>query len=356
MTDYGIDVSSFNSIASWSAVRAVPNTWTWCKATQGSGYTNPRFASQFTGAAAAGLAAGAYHFADPNVPVQANVDHFVSIAAPLGAFRAGAWLPMLDIENDTADGITWSGPVANAFIMSFRDRLRAATGVRQLCVYASQGWFSTGFLRPNDWADQDVFLCAARYGVSPGNVGWSHPRLAVHQYTDGTAQFGGTLYATDRSVILSPFTRDQLTIGGVSPAIATPGDVMFEFVANGDTVQDKSQPVSRTNGLNQVVLLLGGGKTLPATWGDVCAKDKTYGGDGTGSVLGVSGAAYQSYLDTDTATRAAEKAIAALTPAAIAQAVTSALPPSAGGTAAPTYDIATEPGGVVIAKAIPEKV
>jgi hypothetical protein len=210
-------------------------------------------------------------------------------------------------------------------------------------------------LRPNDWADQDVFLCAARYGFSPGNVGWSHLRLAVHQYTDGTAQFGSTLYATDRSVILPAFTRDQLTIGGgVSPAVTTPGDTMFEFVGNGDTAQDKTKPVSRDNGLGQVVLLLGGGKVVPATWGDVCAKDQKFGGDGTGSVLGVAGVAYQAYLDTDAATRAAEKAVTALTPQAIAQAFVSALPASAGG-AAPTYDIATEPGGVVIAKAIPEK-
>jgi lysozyme len=342
VADYGIDVSSYNTIASWPAVRGVPNTWAWCKATQGGGYTNPRFVSQFTGAAAAGLAAGAYHFADPNVSVAANVSHFVAIAGAVGAFSKGAFVPLLDIENDTVDGINWTAAGANAFIAAFRDQLRAATGQRKLCVYASQSWFSSGFLRPNDWADQDVFLCAARYGFSPGNVGWSHPRLAVHQYTDGTAQFGSTLYSTDRSVLLAPFTRDQLTIGGgVSPAVTTtPGDIVFEFVC--DVSTPSSSPYDPKTGFKQVRRLAGAGLLESATWADVCAKDKSYGGDGTGSVLGLEPADFAAVLATDALVRGALKNMSSLA--------------GAGGSgAAPTYDIAIQPGDVVIAKAYPEK-
>lgn len=342
MANYGIDVSSFNTITNWSAVRDVGNTWMWSKATQGGGYTNPRFASQFTGAAGAGLAAGAYHFPDPNVSVAANVSHFVGIAGAVGAFAKGAFVPMLDVENDTADGIVWTAASANAFIAAFRDQLRAVTGQRKLCVYAPQSWWANGMLRPNDWADQDVFLCAARYGFSPGNVGWSHLRLAVHQYTDGTAQFGSTLYATDRSVILPAFTRDQLTIGGgVSPAVTTPGDIVFEFICDEDT--QASKPFDPKTGFNDVRRQVGGGLLENATWADVCAKDKTYGGDGTGSVLGVSHADFTAALATDVLVRGALKNMAS---------ITAASPPAA---ALPIYDIATEPGGVVIAKAIPEK-
>jgi len=75
-------------------------------------------------------------------------------------------------------------------------------------VYASQNWWLTGFLRPGDWADANTYLCAARYGVAAGNVGWTHPKLAFHQYTDAAQPF-----ATDRSIMLAGFSLDQFTIG-----------------------------------------------------------------------------------------------------------------------------------------------
>jgi GH25 family lysozyme M1 (1,4-beta-N-acetylmuramidase) len=211
MPDYGIDVSGYNTITNWSEVRASGNAWAWAKATQGSGYTNPLFGGQYAGASAAGLLTGAYHFADPTVSVAANVDHFVSVAGPLGAFHDGAFVPMLDLENDPGDGISWTAGSANGFVAAFRDGLRAATGQRKLCVYASQSWWADGMLRPDDWADGDVYLCAARYQVAPGDVGWSHPRLAVHQYTN-SASTPGAAGPTDRSVTVGAFTAASLTI------------------------------------------------------------------------------------------------------------------------------------------------
>jgi hypothetical protein len=329
MADYGIDVSSANTIASWPAVRAVPNTWAWCKATQGGGYTNPRFASQFTGASSAGLAAGAYHFPDPNVSVAANVGHFVAIAGAVGAFAKGAFVPLLDIENDKVDGITWTAAAANAFIPAFRDQLRAVTGQRKLCVYASQSWFSSGFLRPDDWADQDVFLCAARYGFSPGNVGWSHKRLAVHQYTDGTPQFGSTLYATDRSMILAPFARDQLTIGHALPAFGKDDD-MYKFLVDDAT---KQQDGSYTRCAEQ----LPNGAIVGTTWSDISAKVAEFkAGGAPAAVRGVPTDVFDNYEGVSDDVKAANKALAQL-PQALAK-VTS------GGGSAPTavpvaYDI-----------------
>jgi lysozyme len=240
VTDYGIDVSSFNTINNWAAVRTM-NSWAWAKATQGSGYTSSAFAGQMAGGQKAGVAMGAYHFPDPRVSVATNVAHFVSIARPSGAFAKGAFVPMLDMENDPADGIEWSAGGANSFIPAFRDALRAATGVQLLCVYASESWFASGFLQPSQWADGNVVLCAAQYSGVPGQLGWSHPRLAVHQYTDN-APTPGAAGPTDRSVILAPYSLQQLTIGGgsVSPATTNQeedGDMPF-WVRNshGDTL------------------------------------------------------------------------------------------------------------------------
>lgn len=221
MSDYGIDVSGYNTITSWAAVRGVGNSWAWAKATQAGGYTNPLFASQMTAGRAAGVVMGAYHFPDPRVSVAANVAHFVAVAHPQGAFDAGAFIPMLDLEGSAADGILWTAAAANSFIRAFRDALRAATGQQLLCVYAAESWWANGFLNPSAWADDGVFLCAAQYTGQPGQLGWSNPRLAVHQYTDAAPTPGATK-PTDRSVITAPWSLADLTIndGGFLMALA----------------------------------------------------------------------------------------------------------------------------------------
>lgn len=80
---------------------------------------------------------------------------------------------------------------------------------------------------------------------------------------------------------------------------------MFEFVCNTDTFVPANGNLSDHGTVNvNVLLLLGGGYAQQATWADVQAKDKTYGGDGTGSVLGLPTAAYVKYLDLDGKVRA----------------------------------------------------
>lgn len=221
MPDYGIDVSGYNPISDWAAVKKIGNSWAWAKATQAGGYTNPLFASQMTAGRAAGVAMGAYHFPDPRVSVATNVAHFVATAGAQGAFQQGAFIPMLDLENSAGDGITWSASGANSFVPAFRDALRAATGQQLLCVYGACSWWANGFLTPAAWIDDGVFLCAAQYTGQPGQLGWSHPRLAVHQYTDAAPTPGATR-PTDRSVITAPWSLADLTItdGGFLMALA----------------------------------------------------------------------------------------------------------------------------------------
>lgn len=344
MPDYGIDVSGYNTITSWPAVREVGNSWMWAKATQSGGYTNPLFGAQINGARAAGLLVGAYHFPDPNVSVAVNVGHFRSVAASQHALDVGCFVPLLDMEDDPADGIVWTPSSANAFVTAFRDEFRRQTGVHELCVYGSESWFATGKLTPALWVDGGVTLCVAQYSGVPGQVEWTHPRAAVHQYANN-APTPGAARPTDRSVTLGSWSAKQLTIGGgVSPAVTTtPGDIVFEFVC--DVSTPTNAPFDPKTGYKQVRRLAGAGLLEHATWADVCAKDHSYGGDGTGSVLGLESGDFAAVLATDVLVRGALKNMASLT------AATGSAP-----AAAPViYDIATEPGGVVIAKAIPEK-
>lgn len=232
---YGVDVSGYNTITDWAKVKGAGNSWAWSKATQGSDYTSPLFASQLAGGAAAGLVMGAYHFPDPRVSPATNVAHFVAVAKARGAFQDGALLPMLDLENSPGDGITWSAAGANGFIPAFRDALRAATGQQLLCVYGPESWYASGFLQPSLWADNGVFLAAAQYSGQPGQLGWSHQRLAIHQYTD-SAPTPGAAGLTDRSVIVGGWTLADLTIGG-DMALDPNDPVVQKLLAGADAVQ-----------------------------------------------------------------------------------------------------------------------
>jgi lysozyme len=306
MPDYGIDVSGFNTITNWAAARGVGNAWMWSKATQGSGYTNPQFASQIAGARAAGLLVGAYHFPDPNVSVAANVAHFVAVANASHALDSGCFLPLLDMEDDPADGIVWTAASANAFVPAFRDEFRRQSGVHQLCVYGSESWFAAGKLNPSLWMDDGLFLAIAQYTDVPGQVSWTHPRAAVHQYTD-SAPTPGAAGVTDRSCTLGSWTAGALTIG--SATARGGGNNMATFIKNVETGQYATQDGPLVSGIAETT----GEATLKAWPGASCE-------------IGLSDAEFQDRVRKSQALEGLAAAIAAL-PAAIAE----ALPVGSGG-------------------------
>lgn len=91
-------------IASWQHpnnqpidFRAVAGSGIWgvlIKATQGVAYTNPWFASDFAGATDAGLAVGAYHFAEPGgAPAADQASHHLRVIGQLN-LPLGIWLDL----------------------------------------------------------------------------------------------------------------------------------------------------------------------------------------------------------------------------------------------------------------------
>ena len=67
---YGPDVSSYQHPSGysigWSSAKASgSSTFAFVKATEGTGYTNPWFSTDYAAMASNGIIRGAYHFADP---------------------------------------------------------------------------------------------------------------------------------------------------------------------------------------------------------------------------------------------------------------------------------------------------
>lgn len=250
MADYGIDISRWNVIDDWPAVRRNNITFASVKVTQGDYNTSPAVGTQTTGARNAGLAVGGYHFADENVSVAANVSRFVNTGKQHAVFNKGCLAPMLDVENSPSDNIYWTAASANSFIPNFIRQLRDATSVAPVLIYASQSVFRD-MLRPNEWADENVFLWVALYNGNPGNLGgYSHPRAAVHQHTS-RGNVPGVRGFVDRNITLNSYGLQNLLIGNTLPPTPTPqpdvpptptpGGWVDYIIRSGDTLSGIAQ-------------------------------------------------------------------------------------------------------------------
>ena len=58
----GIDISKWQGVIDWPAVRAAGTRFVYIKATEGGDHVDPKFMDNWNGAKAAGVARGAYHF------------------------------------------------------------------------------------------------------------------------------------------------------------------------------------------------------------------------------------------------------------------------------------------------------
>ncbi|MBP2325316.1 GH25 family lysozyme M1 (1,4-beta-N-acetylmuramidase) [Kibdelosporangium banguiense] len=251
MTDYGIDVSHWNTVTDWNAVRGNGIQYVSIKLTESTIMVDPAAGGHVAGARAAGIRPGGYHFAR-DLDVDAQADRFCDNLKRHGLLGNGSLVPMLDMEAaELRDN-------ANSFVAAFIRRYRIASGQNKILIYANLDWWRN-VLRPGEWADGDVYLWIARYNGNPGNPGWSHDRLALHQHTSkGTVP--GVAGNVDRNATVGAFTLDMLTLGGTSaPPVPSPppgpsdntytvvpGDTLSEIAARFGTTW---QELQRINGI-----------------------------------------------------------------------------------------------------------
>jgi len=183
--EYLIDISSYNAVNDWNAVRANGIVGASIKVSQQVNYLNPLCGQQAAGARGAGIAPGGYHFGDPRVSPTAQAQFFVDNARQHGFFNDEALAPMYDAENWEGGGLVWPSPqVLNDHIREHIRVVRAETGVQRHLVYGSLSWWQSRWIDPDAWADENVLLWIAVYNGRPGDLqGWSHPNDALHQYT-----------------------------------------------------------------------------------------------------------------------------------------------------------------------------
>ncbi len=155
----GIDVSHWDAGIDWPKVRATGQRFVFAKATEGINYKDDTFRDNWSGAKAAGLLRGAYHFFRCNVDAKKQADYFIDFVH--AAKDDGELPPVLDLE--TNDGVNKEKIVVAAKV--WLDRVEAAFGKKPI-IYSGQYFLQDYLVQPGGgpppWA-KDYPLWLAQY-------------------------------------------------------------------------------------------------------------------------------------------------------------------------------------------------
>lgn len=155
----GIDVSYWNAGIDWPKVRATGQRFVFVKATESDSYADPTFPVNWSGAKAAGLLRGAYHFFRANVDGSKQAKKFIDYVK--STKDNGELPPVLDLE--THDGQTNARIISRA--KDWLDAVEAAFGKKPIIYsgqYFLQDHFSEAGGGPPAWA-KDYPLWLAQY-------------------------------------------------------------------------------------------------------------------------------------------------------------------------------------------------
>jgi GH25 family lysozyme M1 (1,4-beta-N-acetylmuramidase) len=205
----GVDVSNHQTnTINWSTLKNTDGvSFAWAKATEGLTFNDSYFTTNETGAKAAGVYIGAYHFARPDNQVglagaSQEEDHFWNIAKNYIKGGNAYLMPMLDIEQDLT-GAGYTKASLSAWVNQWCNDLKAdaaAAGVTVTpVVYTYISYAST-------WLDSSVAqnwpLWMANYnGQDPQTGGpnatspWQTDAWQFWQYTS-SAHFQGIASGT----------------------------------------------------------------------------------------------------------------------------------------------------------------
>ena len=156
-TTKGVDVSYHNGTIDWAKVKAAGNEFAFVRISDGTGFRDPQFATNWAGARAAGLVRGIYQFFRPNQDVAAQADMVIAAA---GRPAPGDLPPVIDVE---ATGNLSPASVA-AKVRTWVDRVKAGTGVDPIVYTGKYFWRDevggpTSFAKNPLWIAQYTTLC-----------------------------------------------------------------------------------------------------------------------------------------------------------------------------------------------------
>lgn len=184
----GIDVSHYQGQISWDKTATDNISFAMAKATEGTTYVDPTFATNFQGMQDAGIIRGAYHFARPGSDAKTQADFFVDTVISAGGYNASRTMQLvLDLEaaDDLSAAEVW------AWVQTWTAQVKQRTG-RPPIIYTGYYFWNDSVGAPTDNLDSPLWI--ASY-TSPAPVGiptaWKSLGWAFWQYDDNGATVPG---------------------------------------------------------------------------------------------------------------------------------------------------------------------
>lgn len=184
----GVDVSHWDGTIDFKKVKADGKVFAIMKATEGTSYVDPTFATNWADAKTAGVVRGAYHFFHANMDPMAEATHFLSTMGPL---EPGDLPPTLDLE--VTDSQSAATITANTII--WLDAVAAATGTKPL-LYTGPSFVNSSMNNPPGLEDH-AQLWVANWGVTCPDVPAPFTGWPFWQYDDKGTVSGISATAVD---------------------------------------------------------------------------------------------------------------------------------------------------------------
>lgn len=177
----GIDVSSYQGTIDWAKVAGAGKRFAIVRASGGSLDIDATYAANRTGARAAGLAVGAYHFANPDSvsgDALREAAWFLRYATP----ARGDLVPALDLERNM--DLTTGG--LQRWVRTWLGAVEASTGVKPM-IYTTPSFWQQQMGDTRAFADAGyTVLWIAHWGVTSPTVpgaGWGGNGWTFWQYS-----------------------------------------------------------------------------------------------------------------------------------------------------------------------------
>ena len=225
----GLDVSRWQATINWPMVKAAGKQFVVMKATEGTAYVDPMYATNRAGAMGVGIPMAAYHFASPDSsPNEAvlEADHYVAVAG----LTAGNLLPALDLEQ--TGGLA---PAAlQVWVRSWLDEVFAKLGIRPMIYVSPNFW--TNRMANNTTIPVAGYrtLWVANWGVTSPTVpgaNWAGYGWTFWQYTD----CGHVAGITTGCVDLDRFNGTDLTPVTYNPTFTVAAAPTGQSIMRGAT-------------------------------------------------------------------------------------------------------------------------
>jgi RHS repeat-associated protein len=211
----GIDVSQFQGSVNWTQVRGAGKEFAFIRATRGNATLDTQLTTNTAGAWAAGMLAGVYHTAEPDLATgdaTAEASFFLANAKP---YMGAGWMrPVVGVERGSELGAAG----LSQWVNDFSNVVYTATGIRPL-VYANSN-YATNFLN-STVNHHDLWL--ARYNADPVDPQSDQPQTPagyLNPYGVWNDPFGSTTPFNNKSWDFWQYTN-QGVLPGINPNVNT---------------------------------------------------------------------------------------------------------------------------------------